>query len=117
VVKMRRGAIKLGCLFSLLIAVTIAYFGVNVGEVFWRYYQFEDAMAQEARFARTRTDDEIRKHLSSLADSLGLPEEAGRISVRRTGQGISIWSVYAEHVELPLLVRVFRFSPRADAGL
>ena len=116
-VRTRRGAGKLGCLFSLLIAVTLGYFGVNIGEVFWRFYEFRDAMRQEVRFARSRTDEDIVKHLRALVDSIGLPEEAGRVRVRRTQRAISISSEYSEHVELPLFVREFRFEPRADGGL
>ncbi|MCC6928685.1 MAG: hypothetical protein IT359_06795 [Gemmatimonadaceae bacterium] len=113
----RRGVGKLGCLFSLLIAVTVVYFGVNIGEVYWRYYQFRDAMQQEVRFARSRSDDDIVRHLRALVDSIGLPDEAGRVRVQRSQRSISIFSEYSEHVELPLFVREFRFRPQADGGL
>jgi hypothetical protein len=113
----RRGVSKLGCLVSLLLAVTVAYFGVNVGEVYLRYYRFHDAMVQEARFARTNNDDAIRLRLAALADSLGLPEEATHVQVRRTAQSITIFADYDERVELPWYVRQIRFVPRADAPL
>ena len=113
----RRGAGKLGCLFSLLIAVTVVYFGVNIGEVYWRFYEFQDAMRQEVRFARSRTDEDIVRHLRALVDSIGLPEEASRVRVRRSQRTITITGEYSEHVELPLFVREFRFSPRADGEL
>lgn len=116
-VSARRGAGKLGCLFSLLIAVTVIYFGVNIGEVYWRFYEFQDAMQQEVRFARSRTNEDIAKHLRALVDSIGLPEEAGRVRVRRSQRSISIVSEYSEHVELPLFVREFRFQPRAEGDL
>ncbi len=112
----RRGAGKLGCLFSLLLAVTVAYFGVNIGEVYWRYYEYRDAMQQEARFSSTRSDDEIRRRLRAFADSLGLPPEAGRVTVRRGASGISISATYVEEVELPMFVREVRFEPRAAGG-
>lgn len=108
----RRGTGKLGCLFSLLIAVTVVYFGVNIGEVYWRYYEYRDAMQQEARFSSTRSDDDIRRRLRAFADSLGLPPEAGRVTVRRSREGTSISSAYVEAVELPMFVREFRFHPR-----
>lgn len=112
----RRGAGKLGCLFSLLIAVTVVYFGANLGEVYWRYYEYRDAMQQEARFAATRSDDDIRRRLRAFADSLGLPPEAGRVNVRRGSSGISISASYVERVELPMYVREIRFQPRAASG-
>lgn len=116
-VSARRGAGKLGCLFSLLIAVTVAYFAVNIGEVYWRFYQFEDAMQQQVRFAASRTNDTIVRHLRAKADSLGLPEDAGRVRVRRGRREITIWAEYTEHVELPLFVRELHFTPRADGAL
>jgi hypothetical protein len=70
-------------------------------------------MAQEVRFADTRDDVTIRTRLMAVADSLGLPDEAGRVKIERNGDRITISSVYTEHVELPLFVREFRFSPQA----
>jgi hypothetical protein len=113
----RRGGSRLGCLVGILFVVTVGYFGFNIGEVYWRYYQYLDAMKQEVRFARSFPDDAITRRLSALADSLGLPPDAGRVNVRRTSNRISISSDYSEHVELPLFVREFRFSPRVSGTL
>ena len=45
----RRGASSIGCLFSLLVLAAVVYFGVNVGEVYWRYYQYRDDMVQDRK--------------------------------------------------------------------
>lgn len=116
-VRARRGAGKLGCLFTLLLLVTLGYFGVNLGEVYLRYYKFRDAMEQEVRFARTRSDEDIRRRLAALADSLELPEEAARVSVRRSANVIRIHAEYVERVELPLFVRSFHMEPSASGPL
>ncbi|MGQ0648676.1 MAG: hypothetical protein ACT4P7_14025 [Gemmatimonadaceae bacterium] len=107
----RRGASKVGCLLVLLIAAAVVYFGFNTGEVYYRYYRFRDAMEQEGRFARRNTDEAIRRRLRSLADSLGLPEEAGQVKVRRSANRISISAEYHETVELPMYVKTLRFAP------
>jgi hypothetical protein len=112
-VKARAGAGRLGCLVGLLLLVTIVYFGFNIGEVYFRYYRLKDAMEQEVRFAETRDDAAIRSHMKSVADSLGLPEAAGRVSIERTNTRVVISSDYSEHVELPMFVREFHFKPRA----
>jgi hypothetical protein len=112
-VRARAGASRLGCLVGLLLVVTVCYFGFNIGEVYFRSYRFKDAMAQEARFADTRDDATIRSRLMAVADSLGLPDEAGRVRIQREASRITISSVYSEHVELPLFVREFRFAPQA----
>lgn len=116
-VSSRHGAGKLGCLFSLLLFVTAGYFALNIGEVYLRYFKFRDAMQQEVRFARSRSDEEIRRRLAALADSLGLPEEAAHVAVRRSANIIRIRSEYVELVELPLFVRSFHMEPSASGPL
>lgn len=113
-VKRRRGRANFGCLIGLLLVVTAIYFGVNIGEPYFRYYRFLDGMKQEARFSARFTDDQIQTRLAALADSLGLPEAAGRVRVRRASNRISLSSSYYERVELPLMVRDILFSPQAE---
>jgi hypothetical protein len=108
----RRGASRLGCLITVLLVVTIAYFGFNVGEVYLRFVRLRDAMEQEARFAHNRDDDAIRLRITALVDSLGLPDEAGILTIVRNANRIVISSDYTERVELPLFVRDFRFAPQ-----
>lgn len=111
------GRSSVGCLLMLLILAVALYFGVNVGEAYWRFYEFQDAMRQEVRFAKQISDDRIKLHLAAYADTLGLPEEAADITVNRTNSEISVSADYSERVELPLLVREIRFSPRARGPL
>lgn len=112
-----RGRSSVGCLFALLIVAAALYFGVNVGEAYWRFYEFQDAMRQEVRFARQISDDRIKLHLAAYADSLGLPEEATDITVNRTRSDISVSAEYSERVEMPLFARQIRFNPRAQGPL
>lgn len=109
-----RGASTLGCLVSLLVVVAIAYFGVNVGAPYWRYYQFRDAFQQEARFADRKTDAEIVTALRLKADSLALPAQAHRINVRRTPGDIIIWAEYAETIDFPFVTKDITFRPLAQ---
>ena len=110
----RRGRTKFGCLLGLLLGVTGVYFGVSVGEPYIRYYRYLDGMKQEARFSTRFTDEEIQRRLSALADSLGLPEAAGQVRVRRESKRISLSSSYYERIEMPLIVRDILFSPQAE---
>jgi len=114
VVGRRRGRANFGCLFSVLLLVTVVYFGVNVGEPYFRYYRFLDGMKQEARFSSQFTDDQIQTRLAALADSLGLPEAARQVRVRRESNRISLSSSYYERVEMPLIVRDILFSPQVE---
>jgi hypothetical protein len=101
----------------LLVVAAVLYFGVNIGEVYWRFYEYEDAMRQEVRFAAQIPDERMKLHLSALADSLGLPEEAGDVTIDRTKTDISVSAEYSEQVEFPLFVRQIRFKPHAEGRL
>ena len=114
----RRGASRLGCLIPLLILAVGAYLAVDFGEAYFRFYQFKDAMGQEARFATTKTDDQITARLSALADTLQLPPGAELISIQRTPTLITISSDYDEVIRLPLKKeQVLHFHPLAVSRL
>ena len=110
----RVGRSSLGCLVVLLLVAAALYFGVNALEAYWRFYQYEDAMRQEVRFARQIPDDRIREHLVALADSLGLPRDASDLTIERQDNQISVRASYTERVELPLVSRDIHFSPHAE---
>ncbi len=111
----RRGGSSYGCLFTLLVLAAVVYFGAKIGESYYHFYQYQDAMGAQARFAAHSTDEQIRERLAQLADSLGLPSEASLVSVDRMPHHISIGADYVETVELPLHVRHLTFSPRAES--
>ena len=113
-VSARRGGSTLGCLFALLLLSAAVYFGVNAGEVFFRFYQYQDAMRQEVRFAAHNGDNTILRHLQAQVDSLGLPEAAGEVTLQRDGRHIEIESEYYVHMELPLYVKEVRLNPHAE---
>lgn len=110
----RRGASALGCLFSLLIVAVIGYFGANLGAAYWRFYQYQDDMRQEMRFASQRTNDQILARLKASADSLGLPPEASKITLERTAKSIAVEAEYSEAVDIPMFARDIRFNPHAE---
>ena len=113
-VRSRSGSSSLGCLVTLMILAAIGYFGVNIGQVYFRFFQVQDAMKQEVRFAAHNSDAVILRHLRAQVDSLELPESAGEINLQRDGRHIEIESDYYEHIELPLTVREVHFNPRAS---
>jgi Flp pilus assembly protein TadG len=114
----RRGASRLGCLIPLLILAIVVYFAIDFGQVYFRAYQFKDAMTSEANFASTLTDDAITRRLAALADSLQLPSGAELITIVRTPRTISISSDYDEIIRLPMKKeRVIHFHPVASASL
>ena len=114
----RRGQTRLGCLIVLLILAVGAYFAVGFGEAYFRFYQFKDAMGQEARFASTKTDEQITKRLAALADTLLLPPGAELITIERTPTLVRISSDYDEIIKLPLKKEhVIHFHPSVASRL
>ncbi|MGQ0640725.1 MAG: hypothetical protein ACT4P6_08135 [Gemmatimonadaceae bacterium] len=99
----------------LLVLAAVVYFGADVGEIYWRYYRFNDAVKLEAQYGTTRSDDDIKRRLVALADSLGLPEEASRrLQVHRSANRLVIETAYTEHIDVPLYKRDVRFTPTAE---
>lgn len=113
VARARRGRTTLGCLFTLLIVAYLGYVAVHVVPPYFRYFRYQDAMEQAARFANRTSDEAIVGRLQALADSLGLPDEARRVTVRRGRDSIYISASYTETVELPAMVRDIEFTAHA----
>jgi hypothetical protein len=114
----RRGESRIGCLLPILILAVAAYFAVDFGEAYFRFYQFKDAMGQEARFSSDKTDAQITTRLSALADTLQLPPGAELITIERTPAMITISSDYDEIIRLPMKnERVIHFHPSVMSRL
>jgi len=114
----RRGESRIGCLLPILILALAAYFAVDFGEAYFRFYQFKDAMGQEARFSSDKTDAQITTRLSALADTLQLPPGAELITIERTPAMITISSDYDEIIRLPMKKeRVIHFHPSVMSRL
>lgn len=113
-----RGRSSLGCLLTLLLLTAAGYFGLNIGEPYWRFYRFQDAMQQEVRFADMRADSAIVRRLASVAEDLGLPDAARHVTVQRDARArrIVVRASYSERVEVPGYVRTFQFAPQAASS-
>jgi hypothetical protein len=115
----RRGASTSGCLVSLLIFVAAVYYGIHFGEPWLRYYQLLEEMRSSARLAPTLSDGVIKRRLEAKADELGLPDEANKFQISRSGKPrkITITTQYSETVVVPLFTHTFVFTPSAEEPL
>jgi hypothetical protein len=113
----RRGWTAFGCLFTVVLLGVAVYFGAGVGKTYWKFYQFQDAMRQEVKFAAKSTNDQILINMRAHADSLALPDDASKINIRRSQAGISIESEYVETLHLPMYTRDVRFHPHAEGPI
>ena len=115
----RRGASSTGCLFSLLIFFAVLYYGVNIGEVYFRYYRLLDEMQTQAQLAAALDDGTIRRRIQATAQDIGLPEQAQSIRIVRSAspREIAIEAQYSETIHLPLFTHTFTFHPKATQPL
>ena len=115
----RSGASSTGCLVSLLFLVGALYYGVNIGELFFRYYRLLDEMQTPAALAPSLDDGTIRRRIQAAAQDIGLPPEAQQIRIARRAspREIVIETEYSESVSLPLFNHTFNFHPKATQPL
>lgn len=109
---MVKGTSTLGCLVMLVLFGTAVYYGIHVGEIYWRYFELQDGMRQQARLARVYSDDSIRIHLTAQADSL--IGNAPEFVIHRGPSQATISAEYSEKLELPLLKRTIVLRPRVQ---
>jgi hypothetical protein len=114
----RRGAGALGCLLSLLLFAGALYYGLNIGQVYFRYYQMLDGMRTQALLAPGLHDDVINRRLTEQADSL-LPGDPPTFTITRGGHPnrIIIETEYTDEVDLPLFKHTFVLRPKAEERL
>jgi hypothetical protein len=112
----RRG-VTLGCLLWALVIAAGVYFGVGVAEVFVRHAKFKDAMNQELRFRAKLPDYQLKNRFAFIADSLGLPEDAGIVTITRRQGRITIESHYEETLDLPGFKKEKHFEVSASSTL
>jgi hypothetical protein len=114
-----RGASSTGCLFSLLVFVAALYYGVNIGELFFRYYRLLDEMDSQARIAAGLDNGTIARRIAGAVQDIGVPDSAARVVVRRTlsPREITITTAYSETVDLPFFTHTFVFHPKATQPL
>jgi hypothetical protein len=116
--KSRSGAGRLGCLLSLTLFAAALYYGFNIGQVYFRYYQLLDTMRTQARLAPSLNDDVIHRRLVNQADSL-LPGGSPRFKITRGGHPnrVIITTEYTEEVDLPFFKHTFVLRPRTEEAL
>lgn len=112
-----RGRGRLGCLFALLLIVTVLYYGLPVVKLYWDYYQLVDEMRTNARFASTMTDEEMMRRLRLAVDERDISPEAKRYFVIRRSSfppTVTVRTQYKETIELPFHRRVIVFRPAVE---
>ena len=77
------GRVKIKLLLLVLILVGAVYCGVEIGGVYFRKYQLEEAVNRELSFVGQRTQEGIREYILGEIRGMNLPAEAQRFSLVR----------------------------------
>lgn len=106
---------------TLAIVAIIVFLVAGFFPPILHYSQFHDQMRSEARYGVSLADSVIRQRLMTLADTLGLPPEAKKITIQRRGgrpPTITITSEYTERVNVPFFgVKLLHFKPSAEESM
>lgn len=115
----RRGASKLGCLITLAVLAVVVYYGIGVGGHYFRYFRLLDEMKTQARLATNVDNATIHNRVLAMIEQLQLPDDARRLTIRRTARPrqITISTSYQVAFELPFYVYTHTFNPQARAPL
>jgi hypothetical protein len=105
---------SLKTIIVLLVVGVAIYVGVMVLPVYFNYYQFQDAIEEEARIqtytGKSVTD--MRESMFKKAQQLELPlTKPDDILVERAGNGVTISTEYTVHIALPLYPLDLKFQP------
>jgi hypothetical protein len=106
-------------MLSLLLFGGALYYGINIGQVYLRYYEVLDGMRSQARLAPGLQDDVIYRRLNGQVDSLFEhgPKPHFKVTRNNDSRRIVIESEYTDQVDLPLFKHTFTLRPRAEEPL
>lgn len=115
----RAGKSRAGCLISILVLAVLVYSGVAIGKVYYRYWRLLDEMKTQARMAPGINDEVILRRLLAEIEQLNLPEQARRITIRRTERPreILITTSYPDTVVFPLYKYALQLNLKARQRL
>ncbi len=115
----RRGVGRRGCLVWIVLVAAVGYWGYPIGVAYYKYWNLRSEMKVQARLAPGVDDASIQRRILRKVEELGLPDEARRITVRRTARPreIVIRTQYEVTIVLPFYTRTLTLEPEARQPL
>jgi hypothetical protein len=94
-------------IIQLLVAALILNACVRAGESAWRYYQFKDAVEQEARYGTLRTTSLLRQRIMQIAADNSVDLDPDDVIVESRDRGIET-QVEVRYIDpIPLVPRAY----------
>jgi hypothetical protein len=86
-------------IIKLAIVALIVHAGVKIVPVFWSNFQFRDRLAEQARFAGKKSEEELRNRAERTANDLEIPVTGEGISVHKVGAQTTFDTHYTAQLE------------------
>lgn len=104
---------RLKSLIGLLIVVAGVYVAWQIFPPYYNNFQFQDTIESEARLNsyNTKSEQEIKELIMKKARELEIPLASDQLTVRRSGNEVSISAEYSVHVDLPVYPLDLKFAP------
>jgi hypothetical protein len=99
---------------ALVIVVAVFYVGFKVVPVYFDFYQFQDAIEEEARINSYtgKSVNDIRETVWKKVQQLELPlTSPDDLKIERTGNMVSIQAEYTVHIDVPIHPFDLKFQP------
>ncbi len=97
--KGERGAITMGLVVAIFIALFAAYEAKQFGPILLRQFQFQDFAMEAAKFGVSKDANAIASEIASKAAELRLPITKEMVKVAKSGTHVRIQTVYELSVE------------------
>ena len=84
---------------KLAVVALIAHAGIKIVPIFWANYHFKDSLAEQARYAGRKSEDELRNRAEKTANDLEIPVTAEAITVKKQGAVTTFDTRYVAQLE------------------
>ena len=92
-------------LIQLLITGLVINAAVQAGRVAWKYYEFKDAVQQEAQFGGSKTTAQLHARILELAAEHDVVMADEDVTVERRNDGTSVKASYVDTI--PFVPRLY----------
>lgn len=70
---------------KLAVVALLAHAGIKIVPIFWANLRFKDALAEQARFAGKKSEEELRNRAEKIANDLEIPVTGETITIKKAG--------------------------------
>lgn len=115
-----RGGVRARLVVTLLFIAAMIFVAAEIIPPYFAYYQFQDAIKSEAKFALTgypkKSLDDIREDIYKKAQELDIPASKDAIQLSVDGQNgrVDIGLDYSVPIDLKVYQFTLEFHPHAD---